>query len=136
MPDSPELHGILETVLYHEPGEREAMERFYREVLALSVVATWGDGTALRIGSGVLLLFDRSGLAARDEPVADHGTAGPGHACLVAEKGEYEAWKVRLDEAGIAVTHEESWPGGGRSFYFKDPAGNLLEIAERDIWPK
>ena len=25
-------------------------------------------------------------------------------------------------------------PHGARSCYFNDPAGNLLEIAERDLW--
>jgi catechol 2,3-dioxygenase-like lactoylglutathione lyase family enzyme len=135
MSERPRLSGILETALYHAPGEAEQMERFYREVLGLPIVAKWGDGTALRLGSGVLLLFDRDGLAERDEPAADHGTAGPGHTCLVALDGEYEAWKERLAEAGTEVTHEEAWPGGKRSFYFKDPAGNLLEIAEADIWP-
>ena len=36
---------------------------------------------------------------------------------------------------GIEITHEQEWQGGRRSFYFKDPAGNLLEIADGDIWP-
>ena len=111
------------------------MVRFYRDALGLSIVAQWGDGTALRIGGGVLLLFDRAGLAEREEPVAAHGTNGTGHVCFVAADGEYEACRRRLAEAGVEITHEESWPGGRRSFYFKDPAGNLLEIAEADIWP-
>ncbi|MGI9021072.1 MAG: VOC family protein [Solirubrobacterales bacterium] len=131
----PRLAGVLETCLYYEPGQREAMERLYRDVIGLPVVAGWSDGTALRVGAGVLLLFDRTRLTERDEPVADHGTTGPGHACLVAEPGEYEAWKDRLRAHPIEITHEEEWPRGGRSFYFKDPAGNLLEIADRDIWP-
>jgi catechol 2,3-dioxygenase-like lactoylglutathione lyase family enzyme len=135
MDEQPRLAGVLETALYHAPGEREAMERFYGEILGLAVVAKWGDGTALRLGGGVLLLFDRAGVAERDEPVADHGTQGPGHACLVAAQGSYEAWKDRLDTAGIELAHEETWPRGGRSFYFNDPAGNLLEIADGDIWP-
>ena len=28
--------------------------------------------------------------------------------------------------------HDSDWGGRGRWFYFKD--GNLLEIADRDIW--
>jgi catechol 2,3-dioxygenase-like lactoylglutathione lyase family enzyme len=126
---------VLETSLYYDTGQREEMEALYRDVLGLPVVGDWGDGTALRLGAGVLLLFDRGGLGGRDEPVADHGAAGPGHACLVAEPGEYEAWRERLSDGGVEVTHEQEWPGGGHSFYFKDPAGNLLEIADRDIWP-
>ena len=133
--DAPGLTGVLETALYHDSGERDEMERLYRDVLGLPVVARWGDGTALRLGAGVLLLFDREILAERNEPVADHGTDGPGHACLVAGAGDYERWQERLAGEWVALTHEEVWPGGKRSFYFKDPAGNLLEIAEGDIWP-
>ena len=28
------------------------------------------------------------------------------------------------------------WDNGVRSFYFHDPAGNVLEIADGDLWPK
>jgi catechol 2,3-dioxygenase-like lactoylglutathione lyase family enzyme len=37
---------------------------------------------------------------------------------------------------GIAVEAEVTWPGGGRSLYFRDPAGNSLEIAEARIWER
>ena len=134
-PDEPVLSGVLETALYYDAGEREAMEALYRDGLGLATVTSWSDGTALRLGGGVLLLFDRARLAERDEPAADHGTTGAGHACLVAEAGHYERWKERLAEMAVDITHEETWPGGKRSFYFHDPAGNLLEIAEADMWP-
>lgn len=132
---APALAGVLETCLYYDPGQREGMERLYRDVLGLPEVSRWGDGTALRAGAGVVLLFDRERLRGRDEPIAEHGSAGPDHACLVAAPGDYEAWREHLRDAGIAITHEEEWPGGGRSLYFKDPAGNLIEIADQDIWP-
>ena len=131
---SPDLAGVLETALYHDGAEREAVERFYRDVLGLPRVAGWEDGMAFRIGAAVVLLFDRERLAERDGPIADHGTAGPGHACLRAAGGDYERWRARLEQAGVAIVHDHDW-GSGRSFYFKDPAGNLLEIADRDIWP-
>jgi catechol 2,3-dioxygenase-like lactoylglutathione lyase family enzyme len=131
----PVLAGVLETTLYYDRGQREAMESLYAKMLGLAVVGRWGDGTALRLGTGVVLLFEREGLAGRSEPLADHGTTGPGHVCLSARPGDYEAWKGRVREAGVEITHEEGWPGDGHSFYFKDPAGNLLEIADRDIWP-
>jgi catechol 2,3-dioxygenase-like lactoylglutathione lyase family enzyme len=130
------LSGVLETALYYEPGQREEMEGLYRDVLGLKLVARWGDGTALRIGGGVLLLFDREKLATRDEPPADHGSHGPDHSCLLAPEGAYEAWKARLADHGIEIAHEATWSEGLRSFYFRDPAGNLLEIAEADIWPR
>jgi catechol 2,3-dioxygenase-like lactoylglutathione lyase family enzyme len=129
------FEGVLETALYHDPGERDAIERFYAELLELPLVARWPDGLAFRAGPGVLLLFDRAGLAQREGPVADHGTIGPGHACLIAAGERYEEARRRLAEGGIEITHEHEWDGGRRSFYFNDPAGNLLEIADGDLWP-
>jgi catechol 2,3-dioxygenase-like lactoylglutathione lyase family enzyme len=131
-----EFEGVLETALYHEPSERDQMEGFYTERLGLPVVARWPDGLALRVGPGVLLLFDRAGLAERDGPIADHGTRGPGHACLVTDGERYDAVRERLATDGVEVTHDHQWDDGARSFYFHDPAGNLIEIADRDLWPK
>lgn len=129
------LEVVLETVLYHEPGETEAMLRLYRDVLGLPVVAGWEDGTALRIGAGVLLLFDRVGLAERDEPIADHLTTGASHVAFLVPAEDYERWKERLCAAEIKLTHEQPWSEGRLSVYFRDPAGNLIEIVGGDIWP-
>lgn len=131
----PMIAGVLETCVYCATGERDEVERFYAETLGLPRVAGWGDGTAFRIGPGVLLLFDRERLVDRDEPMAAHGTRGPGHVCLISAADDYEDWKQRLTAADVALTHEQQWSDGHRSFYFNDPAGNLFEIAEADIWP-
>lgn len=128
--------GVLETALYHDRREREAVEHFYGELLGLRAVASWEDGIAFRVGGGVLLFFDRERLAQRPGPIADHGANGPGHACLEARGGEYERWREHLIGAGVQIVHDHEWAGGGRSFYVKDPAGNLLEIADCDFWPR
>ena len=131
------LDGVLETSLYHGAAQAAAVESFYVESLGLQLVSRWPGGFALRVGGGVLLLFERETLADRDGPIADHGTTGPGHACLLAGgAGAYDGWRDRLSSAGVEITHEHEWEGGRRSFYFNDPAGNLLEIADADIWPK
>ena len=41
-----------------------------------------------------------------------------------------------LQDAGVEIVHDAKWGDSARSFYFKDPAGNLLEIADRDFWPR
>lgn len=127
---------MLETVLYCAAGERADVESFYAELLGLPAVARWDDGTAYRVGPGVLLVFDRDRLDRRQGPIAAHGTSGPGHACLLATEPDYERWRSRLEAAGVEVTHEHEWSRGTRSFYFNDPAGNLLEIANGDLWPR
>jgi len=132
---APGLAGVLETVLYHDTAQRKAIERFYGDVLGLPAVAGWEDGIAFRIGSGVLLLFDRGRLALRGGPIADHGTSGAGHACLQARgPDDLARWRALLEAHGVEILHDHDW-GGQRSFYFKDPAENLLEIADGDLWP-
>jgi catechol 2,3-dioxygenase-like lactoylglutathione lyase family enzyme len=131
----PALGGVLETSLYHAHAERDDVTAFYAETLGLDEVARWDDGVAFRVGAGVLLLFDRDRLTARDSPIADHGTAGPGHACLLTDPRGLEAWRRRLADAGVTITHEHDWGGERHSIYFHDPAGNLLEIADGDLWP-
>ena len=131
-----QLDGVLETCLYHDTAEAEDVERFYAELLGLALVSRWPDGMAFRAGAGVLLLFDRQRLDERDGPIARHGSSGPGHACLLATApGELDAWRRRLETAGTEITHEHSWGDQRRSIYFADPAGNLLEIADGDLWP-
>ena len=132
----PALGAVLETCLYHDSAEAAAVERFYTGTLGLRPVARWPGGIAFRVDAGVLLLFDRELLGERDGPISAHGATGPGHACLMAGDGQrYEAWKRSLADAGIEITHEQEWSEGRRSFYFRDPAGNLLEIADGDLWP-
>jgi catechol 2,3-dioxygenase-like lactoylglutathione lyase family enzyme len=127
------LGGLLEVALYHDAAEEEAMAAMYG-ALELDRVAAWPDGAAYRLGDVLVLLFVRERLAEREGPIADHGSAGPGHVCFTVPPGEYEAWIHRV--AGIAeITHEHEWKGGRRSFYFRDPAGNLLEVADGDLWP-
>lgn len=130
-----ELQGLLEASLYYDESHAEAVHHLYEETLGLRRVAKWSDGTALRLGPGVVLLFCRQRLADRDEPISEHGSHGPGHVCFTVRDGAYEDWRQRIDD-GPGVVHEHDWPNGGRSFYFRDPAGNLLEIADGDLWPR
>jgi catechol 2,3-dioxygenase-like lactoylglutathione lyase family enzyme len=134
---SPGFDGLLETSLYYSAAEGERIERFYTETLGLRIVSSWKGALALRVGAGLLLLFERESLGERDSPMAAHGSDGPGHVCLLATgEGEYTAWRKRLTAAGVEITLEHEWDSGERSLYFVDPAGNLLEIADGDLWPR
>lgn len=130
-----ELSGVLETALTYDHADRDAVLRFYRETLGLAEVADWHDGNAFRLGPGVLLLFDRERLAENDSPVAQHGSRGVGHACFLAAPGHFGEMRERLSASGVEIEHDHEWGEGRLSFYFRDPAGNLLEVASGDIWP-
>jgi catechol 2,3-dioxygenase-like lactoylglutathione lyase family enzyme len=123
---------VLETILYVD--DLEAAERFYRDVLGLELDSR-KDGlfAFFRCGDGMLLLFE-PGAASTGRNVPAHGAHGPGHACFAVAEAELDGWKKRLKAAGVAIEQEMDWPRGGRSFYFRDPAGNSLELATPKIW--
>ena len=51
-----------------------------------------------------------------------------GHPAL--EVRDLEGWRVRLADAGVAITEDEPLPGW-RRFYIADPWGNRIELMER-----
>jgi catechol 2,3-dioxygenase-like lactoylglutathione lyase family enzyme len=127
------LTGVLETVLYYAPGEEEALAQFYGEVLGLQRVG--GQGLTFRVGQGLLLLFDRERSVRQSNP-PPHGAIGSIHICFVAAADNCEAWKQRLASHNFRILDQVEWDNGVTSFYFHDPSGNLLEIADGDLWPK
>ena len=123
---------VLETILYVD--DLDAAERFYGEVLGLELDSR-KDGLFVffKCGAGMLLLFE-PGAASTGRNVPAHGAQGPGHACFAVAEADLEHWKEHLQAAGVAIEQEVEWPRGGRSFYFRDPAGNSLELATPMIW--
>jgi catechol 2,3-dioxygenase-like lactoylglutathione lyase family enzyme len=126
------LTHVLETVLYYRAEERDETLAFYRDVLGLLEV---DEGLAFRLGDGVEEEEDADA-ASRQQRPPPHGAHGAGHTCFVAERGTYDAWKERLLARRVSLTDEIAWRSGVRSFYFDDPAGNVLEIADGDLWPR
>lgn len=135
VPEDLRLACVLETVLYYGSDQQDEMERFYEDVLGLESLGLGRWSLAFRLGEGVVLLFDRERSSTQEEP-PPHGASGSIHAAFLAAPGEYEAWKERLADQGVTLIDEIAWDSGVRSCYFNDPAGNLLEIAERDLWPE
>ncbi len=127
-----EVSGILETVLYVADIDRA--ERFYTRVMALPPIGKQaGRHVFFRVGSGVLLLF-HAPATRQTKSVPPHGADGEIHVCFTVSPAQYEAWKERIRGEGIPIEQETAWPRG-HSFYFRDPDGNLLELADADIWP-
>lgn len=126
------LAGVLETVVYCTTDTEDETRRFYRDVLGLRPFRE--DSVGHRLGAGVFLLFNRDESSVQDSP-PPHGAVGPMHTCFLAAPGDYDRWKDDLTAKGVEIVEELEWDRGLRSFYFEDPAGNMLEIAEGDMWP-
>lgn len=135
---APPLLGTLESALYAE--DLEAAARFWTGVIGLTEIARRpGRHVFFRCGEQVLLVFCAE--ATRIPPAPDanlpvppHGATGPGHFCLSAAPETMDAWRSHLEAKGIAIEADFIWPQGGRSIYFRDPAGNSIEIANPAIW--
>ena len=123
---------IFETVLYAD--DLAAAERFYRDALGLEVLSRNDVLVACRCGGGVLLIFDPRKSLAPGRGVPSHGTSGIGHVAFAAKPEDLDRWRDQLSRAGIHIEAEVDWPEGGRSIYFRDPAGNVVELAPPTIW--
>jgi catechol 2,3-dioxygenase-like lactoylglutathione lyase family enzyme len=130
--------GILETSVYAR--DLDAAERFYTTVLGLEVITRRaGRHVFLRCGRGVFLVFNPEQTESESTLVGGialplHGAHGPGHMAFAVHEADMESWRARLQAAGVPVETEIRWPGGGHSLYFRDPAGNSIELATPRLW--
>ena len=85
------------------------------------------------MGEGLLLLFD-AGLSSGQSQPPPHG-ARPVHTSSSLGLTITKLEATPDHEAG-SILQEIDWENGVRSFYFHDPAGNVLEIADGDLWPE
>lgn len=127
----PPTTGILESALYVDDPERSAA--FYRRVFGFEVIASGDRLTAMSVlGRQVLLLFKKG--ASANMPHTPHDGDGHLHLAFAIAAAELDAWVAWLGELGIAVEDDRTWDRGGRSLYFRDPDGHLLEVATPGVW--
>ncbi len=126
---------VLETCLYVD--DLEAAEAFYSQVLGLKAFSkVEGRHVFFQCGSGVFLVFNpaRTNQPEGPLPVPTHGARGPGHVAFAMSPEEIESWREQLRQKGVEIEAEITWPSGGQSLYFRDPAGNSVELATAQTW--
>ena len=132
----PRIARVLETALYVDDLMRA--KEFYSRHLDLSQLFCDERMCAYAIGESVLLLFVRGegAIAARTPggTIPPHDGRGPLHVAFAIDENDLEAWERRLDRAGIDLESRVDWPRGGKSIYFRDPDGHLLEFATPGLW--
>lgn len=121
--------GVAEAVLYVSDLDRAA--DFYTDILGLPLTASFNEARFLQTGrNSTLILFDVEGIRKRQSVIPSHGAVGEGHIALAVPAWEMDAWRERLSARGITIEHEQDWPQGTHSIYFRDPEGNSLELID------
>jgi catechol 2,3-dioxygenase-like lactoylglutathione lyase family enzyme len=112
-----------------EVADLARAERFYTEVLGLTVVARFGDQVLMQCGDQNLALFrvTRPPLdpAARRDRIAH--PLGKGHHAFRVSREDFATAQDRLTAAGVEIAPTIDW-GDHDCRYFLDPDGNLLEV--------
>ncbi len=134
---TPNLERIIETALYVDDLERAA--DFYLNILELPVLFRDARLQAFSVGGqNVLLLFQRgASLETTRLPggtIPPHDGRGPLHIAFAIAAEALPAWEARLSRHNIAIEGRTKWARGGHSIYFRDPDGNLLELATPGLW--
>jgi catechol 2,3-dioxygenase-like lactoylglutathione lyase family enzyme len=131
------LGRVLETSLYVDDLGRAAV--FYEDVLGLPALTSDQRFRAYDVGgTSVLLLFKRGAtLETVHMPggtIPPHDGHGPLHIAFAIGTDELATWEQRLGQRGIEIEGRTTWSRGGRSIYFRDPDGHLLELATPGLW--
>jgi catechol-2,3-dioxygenase len=131
------INKVIETCIYS--SDLESMKKFYVEIVGLSVIQEETDKLIfLKAGKSMLLIFDPLRTNVHNEGLPTHGAMTPPssiHFAMEIEEQEYQPCKENLGRNGIAIQKEVNWDGKIKSLYFRDPAGNLVELITSGGWP-
>ena len=118
------------------------MKRFYINILGLEFVSEEKDRYVfLKAGKNMLLIFNpikTLDTNKDDSKFPIHGAFTPPsiiHFALEIDKENYNSAKYTLNENNVKIEREVVWEKGTNSVYFRDPAGNLVEIITQGSWP-
>src|SRR5258706_8719815 len=134
----PAVLAVFETGLY--VGDMQRAIEFYDRLFGFPKMFRDDRLCAYNVsGRSVLLLFRKKGtLEPMQMPggiLPPHDGDGQQHMAFSITSEAWDGWMSRLSEMKIAVESVVNWEAGGRSVYFRDPDGNLLELATPGIWP-
>jgi catechol 2,3-dioxygenase-like lactoylglutathione lyase family enzyme len=129
----PAMEALVETSIYGE--DLDALAQFYSDVLQLPVLGRETDRHVfLRAGPASMLLIFKPSTTLRGDVLPAHGSTGPGHIAFGIRADALDAWRQRLTDKGVPIEKEVTWPRGSISLYFRDPAGNLVELFTPGLW--
>jgi catechol-2,3-dioxygenase len=128
----PKITKIKETCLYMD--DLKKAESFYHGILGLPIVSQEEDRFVFFKAGGSMLLCFNPALSKVQNNLPRHFSTGEYHFAFECEEDDYPVWKEKIEAAGIGIEEEVDWPSGGKSFYFRDPKRNCVEIVMPGIW--
>ena len=133
----PAVSGVLETCLYAE--DLDCLASFYEELFGWQPMVADARLRAYGARKGsVLLLFkkgaSREGVGTPGGMISPHDGVPGVHLAFSIAAEDWEPWKRHLETRGLAIERVIQWPRGGQSLYFRDPEGNLVELATPGVW--
>jgi catechol 2,3-dioxygenase-like lactoylglutathione lyase family enzyme len=134
---APAVSGVLETCLYVIDVPRA--RAFYERVFGFHAMIADERLCAFDVAPGSVLILFRKGGTLKPVRVGNghipaHDGGGPQHFAFGIRTEDWDDWKHHLAENRVPVESEVSWPQGGRSLYFRDPDGLVVELATRGLW--
>ena len=126
----PKLDGILETAIHTEDMVRS--RAFYEDVLGLEPIYSENRLSAYAVAGRDVLLVFRKGTTGQtvtlpSGTIPGHVGDGALHVAFAIGKDELVRWEANLASRGVTIEGRNDWSRGGRSIYFRDPDGHLLE---------
>ncbi len=130
------INKVVETCIYS--SDLDSMKKFYVGVLGLPLVQEENNKLIfLKAGKSMLLIFDPTRTSMDRDRLPAHGAQTPPssvHFAMEIEVRDYQQWKKLLANNKIAIEKEVDWKGRAKSLYFRDPAGNLVELITPGEW--
>jgi catechol 2,3-dioxygenase-like lactoylglutathione lyase family enzyme len=138
IPIRPAMDGVLETALVVEDVARAV--RFYTELFGFEVMVQSERLGSLNVKPAQVLLLFQRGASINDIQLpggilpGGMDAQGRSHMAFAIQAEEFGAWRHWLEQNGVAIESTVQWERGGTSLYFRDPDGNLLELATPGLW--
>lgn len=103
-------------------------ERFYTNIMGLMVFDRVKDQYSLfHHDDGTLILFQTQITSTEYEDTTS-GSYKPGQVSFGIGPTDISSWRIHLQKHDVSIEEEITWPNGAQSIYFRDPAGNRIQL--------
>ena len=113
-------------------GQQVRSERF--EIVQIPLIRSHYRGAKLSQGWRVGRIVSREAMVSPGGTIPPHDGSGPIHVCFAVNTEDLPEWEARLAEHDIPIEGRVTWPPGGKSVYFRDPDGHMLELMTPGTW--